>query len=99
MQSRPALGLSLSCEWVDHTPDAHLHRLRCTLQVEAHPYFTNETLLQWCRMKGIALTAYSPLGSPDSAAELKREFTPNLLGDPVVVRIAEAHGREPGQVG
>jgi diketogulonate reductase-like aldo/keto reductase len=36
-------------------------------QVEAHPYWNNNKLVQWCQANGVHLTAYSPLGSPDSA--------------------------------
>ena len=42
------------------------------MQVEAHPYFRNEAVLEFCKHQGIHVTAYSPLGSPDSADVIKR---------------------------
>jgi alcohol dehydrogenase (NADP+) len=33
------------------------------LQIESHPYFSNDTLVAFCQAHGIVPTAYSPLGS------------------------------------
>ena len=33
------------------------------LQVEVHPYFSQEPLVAFCKERGIAVTAYSPLGT------------------------------------
>ncbi|XP_072291542.1 aldo-keto reductase family 1 member B7 isoform X1 [Eucyclogobius newberryi] len=69
-------------------------------QVELHPYLVQTELIDFCKSKNIALTAYSPFGSPGRPPELiKGEKDPvNLLADPVVTHIAEKHRRSPAQV-
>lgn len=57
-----------------------------SVQVEHHPYLAQPTLLDVCRAKGIALTAYSPLAR-GAVAE-----------DEVLRDIADAHGATPAQV-
>ena len=44
------------------------------------------------------ITAYSPLGSPDSASIQKREDSKPLMKDPELLKIAEKHGKNPAQV-
>lgn len=69
------------------------------LQVEAHPYWRNQALFDWATSQGIHVTAYSPLGSPDSAGIVKRrEDCPVLLQDNTVAGIAERIGKNAGQV-
>ncbi|KAG2499557.1 hypothetical protein HYH03_002502 [Edaphochlamys debaryana] len=68
-------------------------------QVEAHPYWRNEALRAWCEARGVHLTAYSPLGSPDSAAITKRpEDTPTPLKDALVGQVAAQLVRSPAQI-
>ncbi|EFN52545.1 hypothetical protein CHLNCDRAFT_138982 [Chlorella variabilis] len=63
--------------------------------VEAHPYFRNQALIDWCHERSIHVTAYSPLGSPHTSAFFKRrEDTP----DATLLEIAERHGRSPADV-
>jgi len=66
-------------------------------QVEMHPFLPQVDLVDFCTSQGILMTAYSPLGSPDSRNE-KHESDPKLLVNPVVLEIAEKHGISPGQV-
>ena len=58
-------------------------------QVELHPHLQQAELLSYCRNNAVALTAYSPLGSPDRPAPLKKDREPSLLGHPVVGQIAD----------
>lgn len=74
-----------------HVP--HLQRLAAETdtvpavdQVEAHPYFTNASVRDYCKQHGIAFQAWSPLGRG------------TLLDDPVVQRVAAAADRSPAQV-
>jgi alcohol dehydrogenase (NADP+) len=67
-------------------------------QIELHPYLQQNELLAACKELGVAVTAYSPLGSPDSAAMLGREDDVLLTEHPAIVRIAEAHEATPAQV-
>jgi len=59
-------------------------------QVELHPYLPQPELLQFSTNKGIVLTAYSPLGSPDRPASNK-EAEPVVLNNPVLQKIADKH--------
>jgi D-xylose reductase len=71
-----------------------------TLQIEHHPYLTQEPLLKLCKERDIAVTAYSSFG-PLSFVELdmqKAKDTPMLFDHEVVKTIADAHGKSPAQV-
>ncbi|NDC34637.1 MAG: aldo/keto reductase [Synechococcaceae bacterium WB9_2_112] len=61
-------------------------------QIERHPWLQQNDLLSFCQQQDIAVTAYSPLGSPAGGGPLP------LLVDPVVTAIAAAHGASPAQV-
>lgn len=57
-------------------------------QIENHPCLPQNEVVDFCRSKGIHITAYSPLGSTGSP----------LMKDVVVAEIAQKHGVEPGTV-
>uniref|UniRef100_A0A672LEP2 alcohol dehydrogenase (NADP(+)) n=1 Tax=Sinocyclocheilus grahami TaxID=75366 RepID=A0A672LEP2_SINGR len=69
-------------------------------QVELHPYLVQSDLIEFCKSKNIALTAYSPFGSPGRPSEFQRgDMDPMmLLQDPVVGEIGKKHKQTPGQV-
>ncbi|MEB3172694.1 MAG: aldo/keto reductase [Cyanobacteriota bacterium] len=61
-------------------------------QVERHPWLQQPALLAFCQQQGIAVTAYSPLGSPAAGGPAP------LLDEPVINTIAAAHKASPAQV-
>jgi len=68
------------------------------LQVELHPYLTQEPLLKLAKVLGLAVTAYSSLG-PQSYVELGVDKgIPNLLEHDVVHSVAKNAGKTPAQV-
>ncbi len=66
-------------------------------QVELHPFLPQDNLVGFCREHGILLTAYSPLGTPDSRSE-RHKNDPRLLENPVVAEIAKKHKASMGQI-
>ncbi|TKG93970.1 aldo/keto reductase [Puteibacter caeruleilacunae] len=61
-------------------------------QVELHPYFQQNELVKYCQDNGIHVMAYSPLGSSDRPAGLKKEDEPILLEDKAIEAIAKKKG-------
>lgn len=70
------------------------------LQIEHHPYLTQETLLSLAKEEGIAVTAYSSFG-PQSFLELEMKRatdTPTLFNNDIIKNIAKKVGKTPAQV-
>lgn len=71
-----------------------------TLQIEHHPYLTQEKLVELCTAHGITITAYSSFG-PQSFIELdlqQAKDVPLLFDNETVKSIADKHSKTPAQV-
>lgn len=60
-------------------------------QIEIHPYNSQAELVKYCHKKGIAVTAYSPLGSFGNIQS-------KPIADKIVLAIAKSHKKSPAQV-
>ncbi|MEL6162110.1 MAG: aldo/keto reductase, partial [Cyanobacteria bacterium J06627_32] len=67
-------------------------------QIELHPYNPQPELLDYCQAQGIAITAYSPLGSGDRPDSMKQKGEPPLLENEVVNEVARQENITPAQL-
>ena len=68
------------------------------LQIELHPFLTQEKLVRFARESGLAVTAFSPLGAQSYYSIGMAEPTESVLEHPTIRDIAWLHGRTPAQV-
>jgi len=68
------------------------------LQVELHPYLTQEKLLRYCQESGIAVTAFSPLGAQSYFSLRMARQEESVLETEAIRRISARLERTPGQV-
>ena len=64
-----------------------------TNQVECHQYLQQDKLREFCDKHNIILTAFRPFGG-----QVPKPTDPSLLTNPVIIKIAEKHGKTVGQI-
>lgn len=72
--------------------------LPAVLQVELHPYLTQERLLRFAKQNGMAVTAFSPLGAGSYVSIGMAQQSQSALEDPAVGQIADRLDATPAQV-
>jgi len=68
------------------------------LQVELHPYLTQEKLLRFCRENQIAVTGFSPLAAQSYHSIGMAKPEESVLDEPAVRQAATKHGKTPAQI-
>ncbi|HEV3342658.1 MAG TPA: aldo/keto reductase [Pirellulales bacterium] len=68
------------------------------LQVELHPYLTQEKLLRFCREAAIAVTGFSPLGAVSYLPLKMASAEESVLDERVVLDAARRHAKTPAQI-
>jgi diketogulonate reductase-like aldo/keto reductase len=71
-----------------------------SFQVEFHPYWHEDNLVDFCKKHNITFNSYSPGGAPDHAVTLGSNWNPipDLRKHPNVTAIAQKHSKTPAQV-
>lgn len=80
---------------VSNFKDHHLETLKeistispAINQVELHPFFNQQSILDYCKKEGIQLEAWSPLGASKT----------DLLKEPLLVKLSEKYDKSPAQI-
>ncbi|MEO9470198.1 aldo/keto reductase [Parasphingorhabdus sp.] len=69
-----------------------------TLQIEAHPYLTQDKLVRLAKDYGLQVTAFSPLGALSYVELDMAGAGDTVLNEPCVTSAAAAHDKTPAQV-
>lgn len=67
------------------------------LQVEMHPYLTQQNLLRFCKEEEIAVTAFSPFGASSYVPLNMAGENESVLDEAIVKDIGATHGKSAGQ--
>ncbi|VEN64780.1 unnamed protein product [Callosobruchus maculatus] len=73
-------------------------------QVELHAYLQQKELREACKILDVAVTAFSPLGSPGANTHFQNKYNyslndfPDILGHPVVKELSEKYKKLPAQI-
>jgi len=68
------------------------------LQIESHPYLTQEKLIRLCKLNDIDITAFSPLGALSYFELEMAKKNETVLEEKVVIAASERTGKTPAQV-
>lgn len=68
------------------------------LQIESHPYLTQEKLIRLADQYDIHVTAFSPLGALSYVELDMAAAQDSVLTEPPVLAAAESHGKTPAQI-
>jgi len=88
----------LACERSLRDLLAYARMRPSVLQVELHPFLTQEKLLRYCRREGIAVTAFSPLGALSYFSLGMAQPDESVLDLAEVREAAVRHDQTPAQV-
>ena len=72
--------------------------LPSVVQVELHPYLTQEKLLRFCHERQIIVTAFSPLGSASYVELGMAGKAAAVMDQPAVREVAMRHKKTPAQI-
>ncbi|XP_044508774.1 NADP-dependent D-sorbitol-6-phosphate dehydrogenase-like [Mangifera indica] len=65
-------------------------------QIETHPYFQRDSLVNFCQKHGICVTAHTPLGG--ALANTKRFGSVSCLDDPLLKDLGEKYNKSVAQI-